>query len=1132
MAQLNSPGVAVTVIDESFYTPAAPSTVPLIVVASAENKANGANTGIAKGTLKVNAGLAYLITSQRDLAETFGIPVFKTDSNNNPIHAGEQNEYGLQAAYSLLGVSNRAYVVRADIDLAAINAKALAPQADPEGGTYWFDLIKSSWGIFEWNGDAKGVGRGQSFTKKQPLVITESNQINNSTGGPLTSVGTVGDYAITSRMNLNTSYSGADKLWYRNKTTWVVVGSDDWRASWPAEAVDSTGKVYAAISTKDNLSTASGDLKLDINLDGDVLDLGETISITLGSTATSIAAQINTWSQNLVRADVTSTGRLALYSLTGRFNLSGSACSALGLVEGTYYSPKLEIAPHTRVPLFKSSDPAPRPTGSIWLKTTPANGGAEFALKRFNGDSKVFETITCPLYPNAAEAIYGLDKSGGERLPLGSIYVKTNQTEYLYTYPSGDTGPESADFRFYRKSTSGVTKITSKIIAANTLTGTTVSPVNVSFDIQETKAGSPTYAAPVTITVTLKGVAADAEEIATKINNEAALVNVKAIVTDQNRLVVQHLLGGDIRIEESSVAIEKIFTILFGGEKNANLHASPFNDPGAAFKPNWEISHWEPLRFTASIDAPTSLTKDQTLWYSSVTDQVDIMVHNGSKWVGYKTQFPSTDPNGPQVRATKPLTQSDGVTALVSGDLWIDTSDIDNYPMIYRFDTTRPGTVATKWVAVDKTDQSSEEGVLFADARWTKEGANAGYKESTIAELLTSEFVDPDAPDPALYPKGMLLWNMRRSGFNVKKFVQNYIDVNEVNTRFKVVGPNASLIDESMADYYPHRWVTISGNQEDGAGYFGRHAQRRVVVQALQAVTNSSRDIREEARVFNLIACPGYPELIGELISLNFDRGLTAFIVGDTPARLTPDATSLKAWGDNLRLAVEDNEKGAPSYDEYMGMFYPWGFTSDLNGNNIVVPPSHMMLRTIALSDSVSYPWFAPAGTRRGGISNASNVGYIDDEGEFVVVALNTGQRDTLYEVKINPITFFTGVGLVNYGQKTRAKNASALDRINVARLIVFLRRQLDILAKPYIFEPNDKITRDEIKGACESLLLELVGQRALYDYIVVCDESNNTPSRIDRNELYVDIAIEPVKAVEFIYIPLRLKNTGEIAGL
>ena len=186
----------------------------------------------------------------------------------------------------------------------------------------------------------------------------------------------------------------------------------------------------------------------------------------------------------------------------------------------------------------------------------------------------------------------------------------------------------------------------------------------------------------------------------------------------------------------------------------------------------------------------------------------------------------------------------------------------------------------------------------------------------------------------------------------------------------------------------------------------------------------------------------------------------------------------------------------------------------------------------MALSDQVSFPWFAPAGTRRGGITNASSAGYITSEGEFQSVALNEGQRDTLYSNAINPVTFLSGAGLVNFGQKTRAKNASALDRINVARLVIYLRSQFNKLAKPYIFEPNDKITRDQIKQAAESLCLELVGARALYDFLVVCDTSNNTPSRIDRNELYLDIAIEPVKAVEFIYIPLRLKNTGEIAGL
>ena len=399
--------------------------------------------------------------------------------------------------------------------------------------------------------------------------------------------------------------------------------------------------------------------------------------------------------------------------------------------------------------------------------------------------------------------------------------------------------------------------------------------------------------------------------------------------------------------------------------------------------------------------------------------------------------------------------------------------------------------------------------------------------DATIAELRVSNFLDADAPDPALYPKGMLLWNLRRSGFNVKRFERNYVDTSADNLRMGVAGV------APQSGYYPHRWVTDSGNQADGTGSFGRKAQRKVVVQALQAVVNSNDEIRDdESKLFNIMATPGYPELIGEMISLNFDRGLTAFIIGDSPMRLKPDATSLNEWGTNVNLAVEDNDDGLVSRDEYLGVFYPAGFSSDNAGNNVVVPASHMMLRTVALSDQVSYPWFAPAGTRRGGITNATSTGYISSEGEFVSVSLNEGQRDTLYANNINPITFISGAGLVNFGQKTRARGASALDRINVARLVIYLRSQLNTLAKPYIFEPNDTITRNEIKQAAESLLLELVGQRGLYDYLVVCDETNNTPSRIDRNELYLDIAIEPVKAVEFIYIPLRLKNTGEISGL
>jgi hypothetical protein len=541
------------------------------------------------------------------------------------------------------------------------------------------------------------------------------------------------------------------------------------------------------------------------------------------------------------------------------------------------------------------------------------------------------------------------------------------------------------------------------------------------------------------------------------------------------------------------------------------------------------------LTYTPSANSPTQTAEDGTLWYNSIVDEVDILINNGASWVGYQYDGSGaswigeaspyytvvtdeiTNPTGPIIAATQPTVQTDG-TPLATGDLWIDTSDLENYPVIYRYRS-----LTDRWELIDNGDQTTENGILFADARYGTSGAN-GNTKADIVDLLTSTYVDTDAPDPALYPKGMMLFNLRRSGFNVKRFVQNYVDSGARNIRQN---------DELMSSYSRDRWVTESANQVDGSGSFGRKAQRKVILQAMQAVINNNDEVRDdESRVFNLISAPGYSELIGELITLNYDRGLTGFVVGDSPARLLPNATSLNEWATNVRNSVEDNDDGLVSRDEYLGIFYPWGFTSDNLGNNIVVPPSHMILRTIALSDQVSYPWFAPAGTRRGGITNASATGYISSEGEFVSVALNEGQRDTLYSNAVNPITFITGAGLVNFGQKTRARNASSLDRINVARLVIYLRSQLNQLAKPYIFEPNDKITRDEIKQQVESLLLELVGQRALYDFLVVCDETNNTPARIDRNELYVDVAIEPVKSIEFIYIPLRLKNTGEIAGL
>ena len=268
------------------------------------------------------------------------------------------------------------------------------------------------------------------------------------------------------------------------------------------------------------------------------------------------------------------------------------------------------------------------------------------------------------------------------------------------------------------------------------------------------------------------------------------------------------------------------------------------------------------------------------------------------------------------------------------------------------------------------------------------------------------------------------------------------------------------------------------------------------------------------------------------MVSLNSDIGQLALVVGDTPFRLSSEATTLSNWGKNAALATSDGDAGLVEYDNYLAVYYPSGRTTDNLGNNIIVPPSHMMLHTIINNDNVAYPWFAPAGTNRGGITNANSVGYVDSvTGEFVTTSIYENLRNVLAGVQVNPIATLPGAGLTAMGQYTRDPQSTALNRINVARLVAYLRRRLGVLAKPFLFEPNDAQTRSEIKTSIENLLLELVAQRALYDFVVVCDTTNNTSTRIDRNELWVDVAIEPVKSVEFIYIPLRLLNTGAIAS-
>jgi hypothetical protein len=1315
MATLGSPGVAVTVIDESFYTPAAPGTTPLIFVATQENKTNSAGTGVAPGTLKANAGAVYLMTSQMDLGTTFGTPYFQTDASNNPVHAGELNEYGLQAAYSYLGVSSRAYVVRADINTAQLVGTSNIPAGAPVAGTYWFDTTDTAFGIFEWNGNLATTTGGQTFTNRIPVVINDTAKMDSANGySPLSSIGAIGSYAVTTSAGTGTSAT-LNKTWYKNYNgAWVLVGSNAWTASWPtvtstlssrsltstyrltvsptyngtAPSISATPSATTAPRTISTTATAAtnnliagtntlvaGDI-VSFSLTGNGIVTGQSyyvlaanlsgsnfaISLTAGGTpvtlttaAYSATATVTTTSGtpcNVITATQTTplqvgdpivfggtvfgsivsgttyyiiavTGNYFAISasnaanaapfvlttaagvlmtavesetfvtITGVTTFAGFVSALTGKIPGvtcainsnnqisiycdgtidrlviqgtsgsdlafqagltatdggaqTYYSPLLSIAPHTSVPQWKRSSLVYNdgyPTGSVWVKSTYPNLGSNWAVWLYNSTTATFAQVSAPLYSNQTSANYGLDTAGGGiNIPVGSLFVKYNDSEYT----GHGTNPLVADFKVYRRLNAGPTTITTGIIKSTTFTSGTntftaiESVVGSAFLGDYTLAGSQGSGKVVTFTAS-GSATADAIAFAGAVNT-AGFTNVTASVNSSNQVVISHATGGTVRFTEgTNTPLAKSGLVTTG--TTANLYPTPAGDTTYTFgsMTNWKVldtNATDGLTYSASAATPTTTTADGQLWYNSVVTDADILVNDGTHWRGLNnynfttrasaaqnygltavTPFASTnatDPNGPIVSSTAPTLQSDG-TALVQGDLWIDTSDLENYPKISVWNTS-----SVKWILLDKSDSTSDTGIIFADARWNSTGLN--NTQDSIITMMNSDFLDFDAPDPAKYPKGMLLFNLRRSGYNVKKFVRNYINTQGKNPR--------SWSNEPQTSYYANTWVSQAANQSNGAGTFGRKAQRAVVVQAMAAMISSNQNIRDEdSLTYNLIAAPGYTELIDEMVSLNYDRGIQSFVVADTPARLTPDATSLSNWGNNSAKAAGNGESGLTTTDAYLGVYYPWGYSTDNLGNNITVPPSHMMLRTIALSDNVSYPWFAPAGTRRGGITNASAVGYVSTAGEFQSVALNSGQRDTLAAVHINPITFISGTGLVAYGQYTRQLAASSLDRINVARLVIFLRRQFTVLAKPFVFEPNDTITRNEIRNSAESLLLELVGQRAIYDYLVVCDTTNNTPARIDRSELHLDVAIEPVKAAEFIYIPMRLENTGAIKGL
>jgi hypothetical protein len=1188
---LTSPGVEVTITDESQYLPAPTNSVPLVLLATAQNKANATGTGVAVATTAANANKLYQVTSQRDLVNLYGTPFFYTTTNGTPIQGYELNEYGLLAAYSLLGVTNRCYVLRCDIDLASLVGQTGRPVGDPANGTYWLDTSTSTWGIYEFNAV---TGR---FVLQNPIVITDDIDLTGG-GAPLNSIGNIGDYAVNALAVTSPPISATEKTYFYKTTNneWVGLGNSGWRLDTPCVQ-----------GSNSNPPLTVGDT-FNINISGFYT---ATITVPGDATVNGVATEINDLGWASLAAEVRD-GRLCIFTdilqSSGQAYITLSSSDGvlddLGIDAGQYNQVLVQYGTSAQMPLWTSSQSNPQPSGAVWIKVGSTGNGLQPDMAVYSSATASFITRNVSLAISDWAVTNALDATGGQAIPAGSIY-----TQYQF---DGTGVANSAPLYIWRRSAIGATVVVGNNIDPVFNAGPYYMRVYVSvpgsstlsefyrvtipdnsdaidFVTAWTAANIPFTSVSVTSEGAIQLVHTEGGEIVmddtvnssfqgTGISNGAiveagfvinAMPNVKygpicsAIFSSApqntttgsgfgmtvNILAIPQVylfIGDGVTSGGSGYAIGDNVTILgtsLGGATPANdlvvkvtaISGGGGTGPATAVTRvsgvadigyRTQLSNWIAFSYNSSSTAPAVAPANDTNWFYSVVDQVDIMVQKGGAWIGYRntnydtTGAPAssgsntTDPNGPIISTTAPVVQSTG-DSLSYGDIWIDTTNLEVYPVISRWESVN-GT--DQWVLLNNTDQVSSTGVLFQDARWATNGNTSPVDDPipTIQSLLTSNYLDLDAPSPSLYPQGMLLFNTRRSGYNVKQFRVDYFN-------------SASFPDETLPAE-TSAWVTVSGNKADGSPYMGRQAQRAMVVQSLRSAIDTNTDIRDEDNYFNLLATPNYPELQPNMVVLNADRGETGYIIGDTPLGLADSATDIQAWANNDVGAVSTGEEGLVTRSTYLGLFYPSGITNDLNGNQVVVPASHMMLRTFLRNDTIAFPWLAAAGTRRGNIDNALNIGYLDRAtGEFIAIKTRLGIRDVLYINFINPLVFFTGIGLLNYGNKNSFNSQSALDRTNVARLINYIRRQLTIAARPFVFEPNDALTRNQIAGVVQTLMVDLVAKRGIYDYLVQCDEQNNTPARIDRNELWVDVAIEPVKAAEFIYIPVRVLNTGEI---
>ena len=701
-------------------------------------------------------------------------------------------------------------------------------------------------------------------------------------------------------------------------------------------------------------------------------------------------------------------------------------------------------------------------TGSIWFKTTSSNNGLNMVVKKYSESSVRWNSLATPVASTFGEI---------EKL-IGASNLSTSSIGVSYNSPIGEYG-------VYHFSGAETTKITAS----------------------ETEAMIPAGR------IEVKQLGEDNSLRTAVFESSEALAKADFADMFTQAMLSQEMNGVSMVIEaEKAVILSDMGTSL-----TLTIDSVVSEALGIA---SGEYHHWELLNnLVASEFEPTSKPEEGTLWFNN-DYVVDIMVSNGTKWVGYQNMYPNA----------KIFVQSAEPEGVTDNTLWVNTAD-KNYPALKRY-------FDGDWEIVDLSDQTSPLGCVFAELR-----SNSGYSyvgstheaySTELKDLMISDYVDPDAVDPRSYPAGMLCFNTRCSTNLVKKFtdlfekaVEEYGETYQVGESVVFATPGTKLNPET------DRWVCESGNAPDGSGLFGYKAQKQIVVRALEEVVAGNDDLRNENFDIFYMNCAGFPELDDEIAKLNTDRKEMFLNVTDTPMNLKPNATAIQDWANNVGNAVSHGEEGRVVRSAYQTRFYPpMGITSNVDGLEIAIPSSIAKMRTL-----LSLPrGQIAAGYNYGNVTSLASVGYITDENEYSPVQVGSnGLGPVITGLDMNPILARRNSGLMFWGENTEQAFQSVMSDEHCVITLLRLKRKLEEACTPFFYRINNQATRDDFHRALEVVLNVFVGTNEIYDYAINTDSSVNTNERIQRKELWADIAVSFSRSVQFIYLPIRAVTYGSI---